>query len=353
MRVLFLTRYGGLGASSRVRAYQFFPYLEANGVEVDHQVLLDDAYLNGLYGNAPIGWPYLLRRYGQRVRTMVNARRYDVVWVEKEALPWVPASIERMLLSGVPYVVDFDDATFHAYDQHGSALVRLGLGRRIDAIMRGAAIVTVGNPYLAGRARRAGARRVEILPSVIDLERYPLRAKEESRDAFVVGWIGSPGSEVVLEVLRDVLAGLTETPSITLRLVGATGKYLDGVRFEARPWSEVTEVDEIRSFDVGIMPLPDTPWMRGKCGYKLIQYMGCAVPVVASPVGVNREIVTDGVNGFLADTPEAWLHALARLRQDREAARRMGEAGRKRAEERYSLQGMAPWMLHLLREAAR
>lgn len=352
MRVLFLTRYGALGASSRVRAYQFFPYLEANGVEVAHQMLLDDAYLNGLYGNAPVGWSYLVRRYGERVRTMLRVREYDLIWVEKEALPWLPASVERALLAGVPYVVDYDDATFHAYDQHRNALVRLGLGRRIDRIMRGAALVTVGNPYLAARAREAGARRIEVLPSVVDLERYTVRAEEEHGEGLVVGWIGSPGSEVVLGVLRDVLARLTETSPVTLRLVGAAGTYLDGIRFETRPWSEETEVDEIRRFDVGIMPLPDTPWMRGKCGYKLIQYMGCGVPVVASPVGVNREIVTDGVNGYLADTPEAWLRALAVLGEDRIAARRMGEAGRKRVEERYSLQVTAPRMLHLLREAA-
>ena len=343
-----LTRYGPLGASSRVRAYQFIPALRAAGFDVAVAPLLPDAYVQNLYAGTPVGAAFLARTYVRRIAAARAARRYDAVWIEKELLPWAPAWVEQGLLRGVPYVVDYDDAVFHTYDRHPNPVVRRTMGGKIDAVMRGAALVVVGNAYLADRAHRAGARRVEVVPSVIDLDRYTPATPDPTRP-FTIGWIGSPGSERLLGSLRDVLADLTAGGLARLVLVGAEGTHLPGVVFEPRPWSEASEVDEIRTFDVGIMPLPDEPWTRGKCGYKLIQYMGAALPVVASPVGVNTEIIDDGMNGFLAATPEAWKAALRTLRDDPVRARAMGERGRRRVEDRYSLAVAAPRLVGLLR----
>ena len=279
------------------------------------------------------------------------ARRFDLVWIEKELLPFVPAWAEAGLLAGVPVVVDYDDATYHTYDQHPRRLVRFVLGRKVDAVMHRARLVVAGNPYLASRAMAAGAGRVEVLPSVIDIDRYgPVVA--ESDGPFTVGWLGSPGSEKLIETVREPLARFVAQPDVRLVLVGATATALPGVCHETWSWTEASEVDSMRRFHVGIMPLADTPWERGKCGFKLIQYMGAGRAVVASPVGVNVDIVADGASGFLAATPAEWTDRLERLRVDASLRRSMGVEGRRLAEIRYSLHVAAPRLADLLRSAA-
>src|SRR5205807_236821 len=179
--------------------------------------------------------------------------------------------------------------------------------------MREARLVIVGNDYLAGHARRAGGRRREYLPTVIDASRY--RVATAAADAtYTIGWIGSPLTARYLPLVRDALAEVCRDERARVMVVGAGPVTLDSVPIEARPWSEATEVAELERFDVGIMPLPDGPWERGKCGYKLIQYMACGRPVVASPVGMSAQIVEHGVTGLLARTSADWVAALRALR---------------------------------------
>src|SRR3954468_13014670 len=185
--VLLLTRYERLGASSRIRFLQFLPELERQGFSFDVQPLLDNNYVSSLYGGPPVGAGNILRSYARRFGALRRRMRYDLIWLEKEALPWLPTWMEIARLQGVPYVVDYDDAWFHRYENHWSSPL---LGHKIDAVMRVAHTVVAGNDYLARRARQAGARAVEILPTAIDLARYrdlPATARD---DGVVVGWIG-------------------------------------------------------------------------------------------------------------------------------------------------------------------
>ena len=351
-RVLALTRYGPLGASSRVRFYQFAPALRDAGLDVTECALLPDDYVERLYRGSGSGKAFLLAAYVRRIRDVFATRRFDLVWIEKELLPFVPAWIEAGVLAGVPTVVDYDDATFHTYDRHKHWPVRTLLGRKVDAVMRRARIVVAGNPYLAARAEAAGARRVEVLPSVIDMARYGA-VEPEPNGPFTVGWLGSPGSEKLLEAIREPLERFSAQPGVRLVLVGASPAALRGVLHETWPWSEEGEVNAMRAFHVGIMPLSDTPWERGKCGFKLVQYMGVGRPVVASPVGVNVDIVVDGVSGFLAATPGEWTERLDRLRADAELRQRLGAEGRQRAKSTYSLETAAPRLAALLHAAAK
>lgn len=151
--------------------------------------------------------------------------------------------------------------------------------------------------------------------------------------------------------LLPLLQEMARTHGALIRAVG-TGPGADMDLLERLPWAEETEGRLIQSMDIGIMPLDDTPWSRGKCGYKLIQYMACGLPVVASPVGVNSEIVEDGVTGFLASSDAEWRDAISRLLADADLRRRMGEAGRKRMEELYSLQVWGPRVAEMLRQVA-
>jgi glycosyltransferase involved in cell wall biosynthesis len=246
--------------------------------------------------------------------------------------------------------VDYDDATFHWYDAHRNGLMRRFLGQKIDRVMRDAALVIVGNDYLAARARQAGAKRVEFLPSVVDLKRYGSGVRqEEDSEGFTVGWIGSPVTVHYLKLVESALIQVCKNGSTRIIVVGAKRAPLDGLNLETRPWSEDTEVEDIQSFDVGIMPLADTPWEQGKCGYKLIQYMACWKPIVASPVGINQKIVENGINGFLAVTTDEWICALEKLRNNYQCRRDMGKRGRSKVEMEYSLQIMAPRLESLLR----
>jgi glycosyltransferase involved in cell wall biosynthesis len=227
------------------------------------------------------------------------------------------------------------------------------LGDRIDTVMRRADVVTAGNAYLAARAEAAGCPRVERLPTVVDSLRYVPREPGKEGRAVVLGWIGSPATAHYLHALAPVVERLQLRHEIRAVAVGARVDQVAGTPFQAVAWSEAQESALLAGFDIGIMPLPDAPWERGKCGYKLIQYMACAVPVVASPVGVNREIVQPGVNGELAEGADAWEAALSRLIADPELRQRMGSEGRRRVEDWYSLQAQAPRLVTLLQEAAR
>ena len=353
MKVLFLTRYGPLGASSRMRVLQFISRFEEAGIDCVVSPLIDDIQLRTRYRDSRYRSAGLLHSYWARIGQLLCGKQFDLVWIEKEALPWLPAAVETALLLNVPYVLDFDDATFHNYDLHASALVRRFFGKRIDRLMRRARLVVAGNSYLAQRAIDSGAPWVEVVPTVVDLDRYSVKQVKSPREgASRIVWIGSPSTVPYLHVLREPLAILSERFSIGLRVIGGDGIQFPGVDIEFVKWSEHTEAESIRACDIGVMPLFDSPWERGKCGYKLIQYMACGLPVVASGVGVNREIVRVGENGFVADTSEAWVDSLGRLLGDAALRLRMGSAGRQRVEEEYCVQRVAPKLVALLRSAA-
>lgn len=332
---------------------QFVPALEAAGLQCSMHALLSDEALAARYRRGRYQFVALLRAFGWRVLHLLQRRRFDLLWIEKEALPWLPAWLERMLLRGTPYVLDFDDAIFHNYDRNPRWLVRRLWARRVDRLMAGASLVVGGNEYLAQRARDAGAPWVEVLPTVIDLERYtvPVRGSRDGARVPRIVWIGSPGTVPYLATLAQALAALAREHRFVLRIVGGRLE-IPGVEVECLDWSEGTEVELVAECDVGIMPLRESPWEQGKCGYKLIQYMACGLPVMASPVGVNCSIVNEGENGLLAATPGDWQDRLGQLLADAALRHRMGAAGRHRVEQEFCLQQVAPRLARLLRHAA-
>jgi glycosyltransferase involved in cell wall biosynthesis len=351
VRVLLLSRYSTLGASSRVRSYQYIPYLRERGIKVTPAPLLGDRYLERLYAGKRQNPGAIIAAYCRRIGHLARSSRFDLLWVEYELLPWLPAWAEGFLVRrAVPYVVDYDDAVFHRYELHRNPLVRSLLGKKIDEVMRQARLVTVGSEYLGERARSAGAQRVAYLPTVVDLNRYQ-PPSNPAGPTYTIGWIGSPITARYLHMVHDAVAEVCRNGGGKVSLVGAGQPTFAQVSVEVRPWSEATEVADLQRFDVGIMPLPDEPWERGKCGYKLIQYMACGRPVVASPVGMSKRIVEHGVNGFLANTHSEWVWALGALR-DKQLRARMGMAGRAKVERDFCVQVTVPQLSALLRSAA-
>lgn len=360
LRVGAFTRYTRLGASSRLRTMQFLPMLRDAGISVDVFPLFDDQYLDDLYGNHQRHPARVVAAYARRWQALRQARQYDVLLIEKELFPYLPWALERFCLpAGVPMVVDFDDAVFHTYDCSPHAAVRAMLGHKIDQLMAAAACVSVGNGYLAARAVQASARRVKLVPTVVDLARYQLAENTADRppdgSKVVIGWIGSPATEHYVLALQPVLHAVCAEQRARVVLVGASASMvqrLQGVPVEVQAWTEDTEAALIAGFHIGIMPLPDAPWERGKCGYKLIQYMACGLPVVASPVGVNRDIVLPSVTGILAESLADWQSALETMMADPALRQRWGLAGRKRVEEEYSMKLQGTRIVSMLYAAA-
>ena len=177
---------------------------------------------------------------------------------------------------------------------------------------------------LATSAAAAGAGRIVQLPSVVDTDVYVPGGRARQGPP-VVGWIGSPTTAPYLRLVEDVLAGLVREGRVQVTLVGVEpGRTRWAFACAERAWQAAREVADLQSFDIGIMPLPDEPWARGKCGFKLIQYMACGLPVVATPVGVNTDIVENGVNGFWASNTGEWVAALEKLKGDAALRRRLG-----------------------------
>lgn len=354
-RVLVLTRYARLGASSRVRFLQFLPHLAGFGITADVHALLDDNYIQRLYAGERPAIGAAVRSYLGRMQALLSRNRYDVIWVEKETLPWLPAWFEAGFSGRSPYVVDLDDAWYLRYEQHCSPIMRSLLAKKLDRVMCRSASVIAGNKSLAERAKRSGAQDVKVVPSAIDLARYPSvqSMRREGNGPFIIGWIGTPVTVGYLAQFADALRGLAERRSVKLHIIGASPpEGFAGLPARAISWSESTEISEIAKCNVGIMPLDDDAWAHGKCAYKLLQFMAAGKPVVASRVGANLEVIQHGHNGMLVNSMDDWISALDTLVEHTDVRDRMGEAGRRTVELKYSVEKIVPEIASTLIVAA-
>jgi len=343
-RLLCAARYGNLGASSRLRLAQYRPWLERAGIRTTLRAFLSDRYIAALYsGKSRLG--AVAAAYWRAFGAARAARAHDLLWIEKEYLPWLPFALERLAIGRTPYILDFDDAWSLRYERGG--LTRLLLGQKFPQLIRGAALTITANEVLHDWALAQGAERVLLLPTVVDLAHYAIRP--EPAGIFTIGWVGTPLTASYLEAIAGPLRKLAAEAPLKLLIVGAPDARIDGVDCEHAAWDEATEAALIGRCHVGVMPLPDDDWARGKSGYKLIQYMAMGRPAVASPVGVNRQIVIPGQTGELASGETEWLEALRGLRDDAARRQRMGAAARGRVEAEFSLAVTAPKLIAAIR----
>lgn len=349
MKVLALTKYGTLAASTRQRFLQYRQCLAAADIQLDISPLLDNDYLRPFMDGRRPSMTSVARAYGRRFKALAGARSYDLLWVHCELFPYLPSIIENgaARLAGRPIVFDYDDAIFHMYDENASPAVRMVLSGKLGPLLRQAAACTCGNEYLRDYAARYCPNAI-VIPTVVDTDIY-LPIERSRPGPIVIGWIGSPTTWPNVRPLLPLLSELCAGGDTIVRAIG-TGPAAERDRFPGLhlvEWSEAREVGEVQHMDIGIMPLIDSPFERGKSGYKLIQYMACGLPVVASPVGVNRTIVADGINGYLATSEGEWRQSLSKLIGDRDLRLRMGAEGRKRVETSYTFASQAPQLIDL------
>lgn len=331
MKVLALVPRGGL-PSTRLRITEPSVYWEKEGTP---------CHVEPVPAASPARWA-----------VFQSASKWDVVILQKKT-SLTPIDLWLLQRSNPRILYDVDDAVMFQEMESGRPLSGRHFQRFLRTV-RASHTVVAGNRFLA-RIVEAAGRPAAILPTPVDPERYrPRRGSGKSQGGPVIGWLGLSHNQKYLEPLLPVFDHLGEEfPGLRLRIVSDRLLLPPGKFIEWKPWTLDGEPDDIASFDVGIMPLADTLWTWGKCGYKIIQYFASGVPVVASPVGLNVDIIRDGVNGLLAGTGEEWHVKLTTVLSSPGIAREMGERGRLEAESRYSVRSYAKAYLEILRVVSR
>jgi glycosyltransferase involved in cell wall biosynthesis len=353
LSVLAVVQYGYDAApGQRYRIEEWQPLLER-----DHAI--DITYAPFIHRNAYnvfMKRGHVLRKIaatlvglGRRVADVSTAGKWDCIYILREAAAVGPTFFERLFAARTPYLFDFDDAIFlPQVSEANRGFAFLKSSRKIATICRLAAHVTAGNDYLASWARQHNTN-VTVVPTTVDTDRYAPRQRP-ANDVPIIGWSGTPTTATYLREICDVFTLLAETHRFRLRVMGVPDfEAPPGVETELVPWTAASEIDELSRMDVGLMPLRDDAWTRGKCGLKALLHMSLGQPVVCSPTGVNSIIISHGTNGFLASTRDEWVARLRELLDSPELRSRLGATGRQTVVERYSARSHAPRMAALFR----
>ena len=340
----------------RYRLEQWEPLLRERGVEITYAPFESEELHATVYAQGRLVEKLKLvtRALRRRSSLLSNLKAYDLVYIFRETALLGPAFFERLIhRSGVPFVFDFDDAVFVSYKSPSNGyLSYLKFAGKTVTSCRLAAHVMAGNPYLATYARRVN-QNVTIIPTTIDTDKYkPLAYDRESRP-IVIGWTGSYSTVQHLDTLRETLKKLAGQTTFRLRVIGTPSYQIDGIDVEAMPWRAHTELEDLSKIDIGIMPLPDDNWSKGKCGLKALQFMALGIPTVCSPVGVNTEIIQDNENGMLAGSEEEWIKKLSILLESPERREQLGRAGRRTVEQKYSAVSQAPRVYEIFKSVAQ
>jgi glycosyltransferase involved in cell wall biosynthesis len=354
-RLLFVTPNPIESASERYRIYQFVPYLENAGFECKVRPFADrELFLAVQASRMTSQLFYAPFSSLRRAMDVYTVPRYDMVVIHREAFPFFCPTVEKMVLRRHPRVVfSFDDAIHAGHrdtpNKRYPLIYKLKYGPGVNEVIAKSAHVIAGSRRLAEHARQFNAQ-VSVIPTVVDASRYAYLPPAASAECLTIGWMGTRSTSPYLFDIAPVLRQLGEVfpGKIRFRMYGDPQLQLPVPNYEARPFSLESEIEDLRRINIGIMPLPDNEWTRGKCAFKAIQYMALGIPTVSSPVGMASEIIKHNVNGLLANTPGEWFEALARLMRDAELRRRLAEQGRKTVEAYYSLDVWAPRFANLL-----
>ncbi|HEY0714582.1 MAG TPA: glycosyltransferase family 4 protein, partial [Polyangia bacterium] len=341
---------------SRFRIEQWMPVMEKLGASFDYAAFEDEELHRVLYtrGNTVAKAAGMMRGFARRAQSLRSLRQYDAVFIYEEAARMGPAFIEWLIAkAGIPIIYDFCDPIYlHQPSPSNGLWSHLKFVGKTATICRAASHVIVGNEELAQFARQHNSQ-VTIAPITIDTDEYRPRSWPPDDPSAIptIGWTGSHSTVPHLDRLRGVLQRLAEKRKFRLKVIGTPNWSAPGVNVHPQAWKAATEVADLEDIDIGVMPLPDDPWIKRRTQLKVRQYMGLAIPAVVSPVGVNTELIQDGENGFLPKTDDEWIERLTLLIDTPALRRKLGAAGRKTIEERYSAKIWGPRILDIIRNA--
>lgn len=353
--LLFLCPYPIGGApSQRFRYEQYFDILKANGYGIRCEPFLSPAHYQTLYrtGNVFQKLSVFLQAFIKRLLLTPAYLKSDFVFIHREATPLGPPIIEWLLryFFRKKIIYDFDDAIWLT-DKLGESRWEKMLKYRskVKMICRWSYKVSCGNAYLAEYAKQFSLS-VIVNPTTIDTQNLhnPGLHRPQTHHKITVGWTGSSSTLKYLEGLEPVLQEVEKRfPETSFVVIADREPALRLANLHFIDWREETEIEDLLKIDIGIMPIPDDEWAKGKCGFKALQYLALAKAAVVSPVGVNTTIIEHGVNGFLASTQREWISALSTLVSNEELRKQMGTRGRKFIEKNYSVDSNCSTFLSL------
>jgi len=350
--VVYFAKSTSIGPTSRYRIFQFLPAFKDRGIECLVCPLFGEIYwkiieIPSLFLRITAKIVYVIGRFMRRAWDVLTVGNADLVVIEGQLFPYMPALAERILAKfGYQIIVEFDDAIY----------LTSGHRQKIPALIGIASRTIVGNEVLAQYARKYTSQ-VYVVPTVVDTQRFaPRQTRAQCSGAhgtpLTVVWIGLACNLGYLDIVAPVLKELQDEGLMKFRVICSRPPKWPGLVVDFREWRFEQEVELLQDCHIGIMPLPDTEWTRGKCGLKLLQYMSMGMAAIASPVGVNREIISDGATGYLALTEQDWRSKLTQLCHDAGLCERMGRAARNVVVERYSLNVWGPRLAKQYREVA-
>jgi len=346
----------GRSPGQRFRCEHFIPYLKDNGFDITYSNLLsetDDHYFYS-FGNLHRKIWIVVKSFFKRLKDVWFCKKYDLVFIYREAHMLGTTIIERMFrLRNVPIIFDFDDSIWLNDTSPGNQKLKwLKRPSKTADICRLASTVIVGNQYLADYAKRYNPR-VEIVPTTIDTDYHvALPHNKPHKTAITIGWTGTSTTLKHFYTIVPVLKSLHDKygNKVDFLVIADLEPKVDGLPLKFFRWNPKQEIEQLAEIDIGIMPLPDNEWTRGKCGFKGLQYMALKIPTIMSPVGVNKDIVDHGLNGFLADSEEDWFEYLSQLIDNEELRKRIGMNGRQRVLQHYSVKANREKYLSIFKE---
>jgi glycosyltransferase involved in cell wall biosynthesis len=327
--------------SQRFRFEQYLSFLENNGYSFDFSYLLNEIddkyyYLPGKYLSKT---RIVLYSTLKRLVEIVKAKNYDLIFVQREAYMLGTAFFEKVMSKKIPMIFDFDDSIWLQYVLGANKkFAFLKKAAKTSKIIESSNLIFAGNQYLADYAKYYN-KNVVIIPTTIDTDVYRLSKGRTDHGALCIGWSGSFSTIQHFLYAIPVLKRIKEKYGVKVRfkIIGDSNYYCKELETQALPWKAETELLDLSDIDIGIMPLPDDEWAKGKCGLKGLQYMSIRVPTLMSPVGVNSTIIQNGINGYLPANEEDWIHYLSLLIEDSELRKKIGEMGRQTILDKYSV----------------
>ena len=356
-RLLCLTPNPVEGACDRHRVYEFLPYLQRAGFETTVRPMATPTLYRALQARGRIATKAAHTSFCglRRLWDLTSMHRYDMVMINREVFPFFTPVMETLVFWRQPRVVfSFDDAIYEGHEDVSQLthpwLYRLKHSAGVKQVIGRSAHVIAGSNHLAAYARQYN-NNVSVVPTVVDLDQYTyLPRKPKAGTAINIGWWGSRSTSPYLSVVNGAFKKLVAMHGDRVQFtIWGDGEYRSDVpNTRIVPFSLAAELEELGKVDIGVMPMPDTRWTRGKCAFKAIQYMARGIPAVVSPVGMSAELVEDGVNGLWAGNEQEWVSALDRLIRDQALRERFSIAGRRTVEQNYSLQVWGPRLAALL-----
>ena len=342
-KILFVAPlYKDRSPSQRFRFEQYLGFLENNNFQVSISSLITPKTDKVFYssGNTIIKVLLFVKFIFKRAIDIIKAKKYDIIFVQREAFFTGTTFFERKFSSKSNLIFDFDDSIWLPNVSNANKKFEwLKNYDKTKTIISYADAVIAGNKYLADYARQFN-NNVRIIPTTINTDYHINKQRNKDKDKICIGWTGSPTTVQHFELAIPVLEKIKDKyhDLVYFKLIGEENYTNPKINLKGMKWSLETEIDDLSEIDIGIMPLPDDEWAKGKCGFKGLQYMALEIPTIMSPVGVNTEIIQDGVNGFLAKTEQEWIEKISLLIENKDLRLKLGKAGRKTVIEKYSVE---------------